>query len=215
MKGLYAILDVDFLLQRGVEPLPFADAVLAARPAALQVRAKSAGAREALAVLRAVQARGSAVGVPIFANDRPDLALLAGCAGVHLGQSDITLADARRLAPELALGISTHGLEQLDEVLAEAQAVRPAYVALGPIFHTSSKRDPEPVVGLSALEEASRRCRAARVPLLAIGGLSLARAPEVAALADLGAVISALLPDDGLPGVTRSAAALHAAFGGC
>ena len=214
MKGLYAILDVDFLLQRGVEPLPFADALLAARPAALQVRAKSAGARDALALLLAVQARASAVGVPLFANDRPDLALLAGCAGVHLGQADLSLADARRLGPELALGVSTHGLAQLDEALAEARSVRPAYVAFGPIFHTSSKRDPEPVVGLPALAEAARRCRCARVPLLAIGGLSLARAPDVAAFADLGAVISALLPDEGLPGVTRSAAALHAALGG-
>jgi len=214
VKGLYAILDVDFLVQRGVEPLPFADALLAAHPAALQVRAKSAGARDTLALLRAVQARAAAAGVPLFANDRPDLALLAGCAGVHLGQADVSLADARRLGPELALGVSTHGLEQLEEVLAEASAVRPAYVAFGPVFHTSSKRDPEPVVGLPALAEAARRCQAARVPLLAIGGLSLARAPEVAALADLGALISALLPEEGLAGVTRSAAALHAAFGG-
>src|SRR5690349_18084633 len=86
VKGLYAILDLDFLHQHGVEPLPFADAVLAGRPAALQVRAKSAGARDALALLRAVQARAAAASVPLFANDRPDLALLAGCAGVHLGQ---------------------------------------------------------------------------------------------------------------------------------
>jgi thiamine-phosphate pyrophosphorylase len=214
VKGLYAILDLDFLLQRGVEPLAFADAVLAARPAALQVRAKSAGAREVLALLRAVQARAVAARVPLFANDRPDLALLAGCAGVHLGQADVSLADARRLGPELALGVSTHGLDQLEQVLAEASALRPAYVAFGPVFHTSSKRNPEPVVGLPALAEAAQRCRAARVPLLAIGGLSLARAAEVAPHADLGAVISALLPEQGLSAVTGSAAALHAALGG-
>jgi thiamine-phosphate pyrophosphorylase len=219
VKGLYAIVDVDFLLQRGVEPLPFAEAVLAAHPAALQVRAKGAGARDTLALLRAVQARAAAARVPLFANDRPDLALLAGCTGVHLGQSDLSLADARRLGPELALGVSTHDLEQLDEVIATAATTRPAYVAFGPIFHTSSKRDPEPVVGLPALAQAAQRCRAVRVPLLAIGGLSLARAAEVAAIADLGAVISALLPqelvpEDGLRGVTRTAAALHAAFGG-
>jgi len=214
VKGLYAIVDVDFLLQRAVEPLPFAAAVLAARPAAVQVRAKSSGARDTLALLRAVQARAAGLGVPVFANDRPDLALLAGCAGVHLGQADLSLADARRLGPALALGVSTHGLGQLDDVLARAPAERPAYVAFGPVFHTSSKRDPEPVVGLEALVEASRRCRAARVPLLAIGGLSLGRAPEVAAFADLGAVISALLPEEGLGGVTRAARDLHAALGG-
>ena len=214
MKGLYAIVDVDFLLQRGVEPLPFAEAVLAARPAAVQVRAKSAGARDALALLRVVQARAAVLGVPVFANDRPDLALLAGCAGVHLGQDDLGLGDARRLGPALALGVSTHDLGQLDAALAAPLAERPAYVAFGPVFHTSSKRDPEPIVGLPALAEASRRCRAAGVPLLAIGGLSLARAADVADLAELGAVISALLPEEGLPGVTRAARALHAALGG-
>lgn len=208
MRGLYAIIDLDFLKQRGVEPLPFVDAVLDARPAAVQLRAKSASAREALALLRAVRARASARSVPLFANDRPDLALLAGCDGVHLGQGDLAVADARRLGPRLAVGVSTHGLAQLDAALAE----RPAYVALGPIFQTASKRDPEPVVGPEQLVEAARRCRAAHVPLLAIGGVSLENAPRVAPWAELGAVISALLPATGLAGVTAAAAALHSAL---
>jgi thiamine-phosphate pyrophosphorylase len=148
--------------------------------------------------------------VPLFANDRPDLALLAGCRGVHLGQADLPLADARRLAPELELGISTHGLDQLDRALDE----RPAYVAFGPIFQTSSKRDPEPAVGLELLAEASRRCRAAAVPLVAIGGVSLENAASVAPWADLGAAISALLPPSGLADVGAAAIALHAALGG-
>lgn len=210
VRGLYAIVDLDFTSQRGLDPLVYAHAVLAARPAALQLRAKSAEARETLELLRALQVRASALSVPLFANDRPDLALLAGCRGVHLGQSDLAVADARRLAPELAIGVSTHGLEQLDRALAE----RPAYVALGPIFGTSSKRDPEPAVGLEVLREASRRSRAAGVPLLAIGGVSLENAPSVRLSADLGAVISALLPASGLSGVTATAAALHAALGG-
>ena len=210
VRGLYAIVDLDFLNQRGVEPLAFADAVLAAHPAALQLRAKSAGARDTLALLRALRARTSARGVPLFANDRPDLAVLAGCSGVHLGQADLSLADARSVAPELALGVSTHGLEQLDRALAE----RPAYVACGPVFRTSSKRDPDPVVGLEQLSEASRRCRKAGIPLLAIGGLGLDNAASVAAWAELGAVISALLPATGLGQVRSTAAALHAALGG-
>jgi thiamine-phosphate pyrophosphorylase len=207
MKGLYAIVDLDFLAQRSLDPLAFAEAVLAARPGALQLRAKSAGGRDTLALLRALGALALPLGVPLFANDRPDLALLAGC-GVHLGQDDLSPADARRLAPQLAIGVSTHGLSQLDQALRE----RPAYVALGPIFTTSSKSNPDPVVGLDLLAEASRRCRAAGVPLVAIGGLSLERAPSVARHADLGAVISALLPPEGLSGVTRSALALHAAL---
>ncbi len=210
VKGLYAIVDLDFLSQRGLEPLPFADAVLAARPAAVQLRAKSVGARDTLSLLRALEARASAAGVPTFANDRADLALLAGCFGVHLGQSDPSPADVRRLAPGLAIGVSTHSLDELDRALAE----RPAYVALGPIFPTSSKRNPEPEVSSGALTEAARRARAAGVPLLAIGGLTLANASAVAPFADLGAVISGLLPPEGLSGVTRTAAAFHAAFGG-
>lgn len=210
VKGLYAIVDVDFLNRRGVEPLPFAEALLAARPAALQLRAKSASARDTLALLRLLQARATAAGVPLFANDRLDLAMLAGCTGVHVGQADPSVVDVRRLAPELAIGVSTHDLQQLDQALAE----RPAYVALGPIFHTSSKQNPEPQVGPGVLAEAHRRARAAGVPLLAIGGIALGSAPVVAAHADLGATISALLPPEGLAGVTRAAAALHAAFGG-
>jgi thiamine-phosphate pyrophosphorylase len=210
VKGLYAIVDLDFMRQRGIDALRFAEALLAARPAALQLRAKSAGGRETLDLLRLLEARAAAANVPLFANDRPDLAVLAGCSGVHVGQTDLSLADVRRFAPGLALGVSTHNLGQLDQALSE----RPAYVALGPIFHTSSKRDPEPEVGLSVLEEAGRRARAAGVPLLAIGGITLETAPAVAASADLGAVISALLPREGLSGVTRLAAALHAALGG-
>jgi len=210
VKGLYAIVDVDFANRQGLDPLQLADALLAAHPAALQLRAKSAGARDTLALLRVLQARAAAASVPLFANDRPDLALIAGCAGVHVGQTDPKLADVRRLGPGLAIGVSTHDLEQLDQALLD----RPAYVAIGPIFHTSSKRDPDPQVGLSMLEEAGRRARAAGVPLLAIGGITLERAPAVAAHAQLGAVISALLPDAGLSGVTRAAAALHAALGG-
>lgn len=210
MRGLYAIADVDFLSQRQIEPLAFVEAVLSVRPAALQLRAKSLGPRDTLSLLRAVQALGAAQNVPIFANDRPDLALLAGCHGVHLGQNDLGIADTKRLAPQLAVGLSTHRLEELDLALLE----RPAYIAFGPVFATSSKLDTEPVVGLIALAEASRRCRAARVPLVAIGGLSLDRAALIAQSADAGAVISALLPALGLPGVARAAALLHQALGG-
>lgn len=205
---MYAICDVDFLRARGVEPLAFADELLAAKPAALQLRAKSLGARATLELLRALQARCAPLGVPLFANDRPDLAFLAGCTGVHVGQDDSSVEDARRAAPGLAVGISTHNIDQAERALAEA----PGYLAFGPIFATSSKPDAEPVVGLSALADVSRRCRAARVPLVAIGGLSLERAPEVAELADAGALISALLPPGGLRDVGRTAALLHRAL---
>jgi thiamine-phosphate pyrophosphorylase len=205
VKGLYAILDLDLSSQRGLDPLALAAELLAARPAALQLRAKSAGARDTLALLRELTVRAAPLAVPIFANDRPDLALLAGCAGVHVGRSDLTPSDVRQLAPQLAVGVSTHDLSQLEQALVE----RPAYIAFGPIFRTSSKHDPEPVVGLTALAHAARRCRAAGIPLVAIGGITRDNLAEVAPHADLIAVISALVPADGLPGVRREAAALQ------
>jgi thiamine-phosphate pyrophosphorylase len=210
VRGLYAICDVEFLSARGVEPLAFVEALLEVKPAALQVRAKSLGAGATLALLRAVQARCALRGVPTFANDRPDLALLAGCSGVHVGQDDPSVADARLAAPGLAVGVSTHDLDQVERALADA----PSYLAFGPIFGTWTKLDAQPVVGLDALAEVSRRCRVARVPLVAIGGISLERAPQVCDLADAGAVISALLPPGGVSDVGRAAALLHRALGG-
>lgn len=210
MRGLYAIVDADFLTERRLSPLPYLEALLLARPAAVQLRAKSLGPRETLALLRLLSDRCAAEQVPFFANDRPDLAILAKCAGVHLGQTDLSPVDVRRLSSELAIGLSTHCLDEVDRALEQ----RPAYVAFGPVFATSTKPDAEPVVGLEGLAEAARRCRAARIPLVAIGGLTLERASLVAPWADAGAVISALVPLDGLPGVARAARQLHAAFGG-
>jgi thiamine-phosphate pyrophosphorylase len=205
LKGLYAILDLDLATRRGLDPLLFAAELLAARPAALQLRAKSAGARETLGLLRELTVRAAPLGVPIFANDRPDLALIAGCAGVHVGQSDLTPAEVRQVAPGLAVGVSTHDLRQLEHALL----ARPTYIAFGPIFRTSSKPDHEPVVGLTALADAAQRCRAAGVPLVAIGGISVDNLDRVAPHADVIAVISALIPEDGLLGVRRAAAALQ------
>jgi thiamine-phosphate pyrophosphorylase len=210
VRGLYAIVDLDFLAARRVPALAFVDALLDVPPCALQLRAKSSGGRETLELLRAIQVRCAQRDVPLFCNDRPDLAVLAGCAGVHLGQTDLAIADTRKLAPELAIGVSTHGLEQLEAALRE----RPSYVALGPIFPTGSKPDAEPVVGLAILAEASQRCRAAGVPLVAIGGVSLERAALIGELADAGASISALLPAGGLPDVTRVAGLCHSLLGG-
>jgi len=210
VRGLYAIVDCDFLAARGCSPLAFLERLLEARPAAVQLRAKSAGARATLELARQMSGLCRDSQVPFFVNDRPDLAILSASVGVHLGQQDLGLADARSVAPRLRLGLSTHRLEEVDRALAE----RPDYLAFGPVFATGSKRDPEPVVGLDTLAEAARRCRRAGIPLVAIGGIDAARAPQVAASADAGAVISALLPAGGLPEVTAVARRLHALLGG-
>jgi len=210
VRGLYAIVDLEALERRQLPALEFAERVLAARPAVLQLRAKAVGAGATLALLRELVPRCRAAGCRLFANDRPDLAILAGTDGVHVGQDDVPVAEVRRLWPKLALGVSTHSLGQLEAALAE----RPDYVAFGPVFATASKADPEPCVGLEGLGAAHERAARAGVPLVAIGGIDLARAREVAPHAEAGAVIGALLPSGDLAEVTERARALDLALRG-
>ena len=211
MKGLYAIVDTKLLAARGTEPVAYARALLAARPAAIQLRAKEVSAREILGMLRALGPMCRQAGVPLVANDRADLAALAGCECVHIGQEDLPYELVHRIAPQLGVGISTHGPEQL----ARALGFKPRYVAYGPVFETANKMNAEPVVGVGGLREASRIARAAGTPLVAIGGITLARVHEVVAYADACAVIGDLyLPGATLADVTERARLFHAALGG-
>lgn len=203
VRGLYPIIDVDVLQSTGSDAIPFLEAVLAARPALVQLRAKTLDARATLELLRAFRVHTKRAGVKLFANDRPDLALLAECDGVHVGQSDLPAADVRRCFPSLELGLSTHTESQLDEALA----MKPDYVAFGPVFRTGSKHDAEPVVGLEGLRRARERVRG-ECPLVAIGGIGSVNVAEVAELADLAAVIGALVPPERSTDAERSAEAV-------
>jgi len=212
-RGLYAIVDLTQLALHALDPVRFAQAVLVARPAALQVRAKELAARELLGLLRAIGSLCRVARVPMVANDRVDLAVLAGCDYVHVGQDDLSVERVHRVAPGLGVGLSTHTHEQL----AEALTMRPDYVAYGPVFATTSKQNPDPCVGLEGLAQASARAREAGVTLVAIGGVTLERAPELRQWADASAAIHALLPtskDAPYQEVTARAVALHAALGG-
>lgn len=195
MRGLYPIVDLDTLATRDLSPLVFADALLTARPPILQLRAKRQAPRDVLALLRALRARCERAGTWLFANDRPDLALLAETDGVHVGQDDLPLAEVRRLPRVLRVGVSTHDHRQLAAALAE----RPDYVAFGPIFATRSKERADPELGLEALARAAEMAREADVPLVAIGGLTLAHAPELGRLGVVPAVISDLLASGDSP----------------
>jgi len=210
MRGLYAIVDTKLLAARGTDPVAFARAVLDVRPAALQLRAKDLPAREILGLLRALGPLCRQADVPLVANDRADLAALAGCDVVHIGQEDLPYELVHRICPQLRVGISTHNPEQL----ARALEVRPHYVAFGPVFATGTKDNPDPVVGVDGLREAARMTRAAGIPLVAIGGITLARAREVGAIADACAVIADLVPPGAsLAEVTERARAFQAALG--
>jgi thiamine-phosphate pyrophosphorylase len=215
MRGLYAIVDTDTLSARRVAVLPFVEAILDARPAAVQLRDKSGGARATLDLLRAIKPLCARAGVPLFANDRPDLAILARCDGVHLGQDDVPVSLARSLIPEgarLSVGLSTHNASDIEGALRDD----PDYIAVGPIFPTSSKDRPSPVVGLEILREHVLQIRREKpgLPIVAIGGITLATAGVVGSLADCAAVIGALLPGEGTPSldaIRARARSLHAA----
>jgi thiamine-phosphate pyrophosphorylase len=213
MRGLYAIVDLGTLAARRLDPVAFGDAVLRARPAALQLRAKDAPARETLALLRMLAPMCHRAGVPLVANDRPDLALFAGCDLVHVGQTDMPIERVRRIAPRLGVGVSTHTLEQLDAALA----ARPAYVAFGPVFATTTKANPDPVVGVEGLAAASARAVAAGVPLVAIGGITRENVGSLVGLAQAVAVVSDLVPtvtgSDTLHEVTSRAHAFQQLLG--
>jgi thiamine-phosphate pyrophosphorylase len=154
----------------------------------LQYRNKSAQARQYLESSRKLAEVLLPQGVSFFVNDRPDVAFLAGATGVHVGQDDLDVEQTRQIVGrDKLVGVSTHNLEQFQRAAASSAD----YIALGPIFRTSSKANPDPVVGLDLL----RKARALTdKPVVAIGGISLERAAAVIeAGADSVAVISGIL----------------------
>lgn len=133
----------------------------------LQVRLKPAAVDDIARVARMARRVCDRVGAQLVVNDRIDIALAVGADGVHLGQSDLPLEAACELVgTRLAIGVSTHTLEQMQR----AAQVAPAYIAYGPIFTTTTKENPDPVQGLAALRLAVRA--AGDIPVVAIGGIT-------------------------------------------
>jgi thiamine-phosphate pyrophosphorylase len=189
--ALYAILDATPSLPPE-STLSFAEALASAGVELIQLRAKNLSARRFYELSAALVSRLAQDPVRVIVNDRPDIAALAGAHGVHVGQEDLPVADARKICPPPQwVGVSTHNLEQL----RAADLTSADYIAVGPVFPTVTKENPDPVVGLEFL-------RAARQitwkPLVAIGGITVQSASEVfSAGADAVAVISdlAIAPD--------------------
>lgn len=198
LPRLYPILDVDLCRARGLEPLAVLDGFLAGGASLLQLRDKSPSTGERLALAEAVVARVHAAGARLIVNDRPDIARLSGADGVHVGQEDLTVEEARLvLGAQAIVGISTHDEAQI----AAAARTSASYVAVGPVYGTSTKNTGYSARGLALVRRAAVALQggggqAAR-PVVAIGGITLERAPEVlAAGAASVAVIADLLRDD-------------------
>jgi len=155
----------------------------------IQLRDKEAIGRELLEQAMACLRLTRRAGATLIINDRVDVALTAGADGVHLGQGDLSVAEAREiLGGDKIIGVSTHSIDQFRAALETSAD----YIAVGPVYPTMTKENPDPVVGLELIREA--RTLTDR-PLVAIGGINHERAPEViAAGADCVAVISALYP---------------------
>ena len=202
LPRLYSILDAAFFLSTG-DLVDYAKALAAGGCTLLQYRNKSGNARVMLEQARELKkhlgshpnvAKNATLGwstqnsIRLMMNDRADLCLAAGFDGVHVGQEDLSPESVRKIiGPDRWLGVSTHNPEQL----READLTSADYLAIGPVFSTSSKDKPDSLVGL----EGVRRARAlTQKPLVAIGGITRANAASVIeAGADSVAVISDLL----------------------
>ena len=183
---LYPIVDAACFSSTEVLAI-FAEELVAGGCTLLQYRNKSGNGRGMLEQARELNKRVGA-SLKLIMNDRADLCLAAEFDGVHVGQEDLSPESVRKIiGPDRWLGVSTHNPEQLQE----ADRTSADYLAIGPVFSTSSKEKPDPVVGLEGVRRARQLTRK---PLVAIGGITRANAFSVIeAGADSVAVISDLL----------------------
>lgn len=183
MQPVYPILDVEAAARAGHDLIACARAMASLGLDLQQVRAKSLPTVEFLRLTERLQA----VVPRLVVNDRADVALLAETAGVHVGQDDLPVSSVRKLGPmRWIIGVSTHSRAQAAQAITE----RPSYLALGPVFPTSSKLQPDPVVGVQGLAELRRSYSG---ELVAIGGIGLENCTAVwTAGANAVAVISVL-----------------------
>jgi thiamine-phosphate pyrophosphorylase len=190
LPSFYPILDPEIAVRHGIDPVIAAEQILEGGATILQFRHKGFFSREVFSQLERVAQLCRNAGVLFVVNDRADLAALTGAA-LHLGQEDLTPSAARKVVgAETLIGFSTHNEAQL-----RAAAAEPAnYLALGPIFGTSSKNNPDPIVGIDGL----RRLRPlTNRPLVAIGGITRANAQSVLkAGANSVAIIADLFAED-------------------
>jgi len=187
MFPLYAIVDTDVCAARGMDPRGLTDAFLRGGARLIQLRDKSPSSRERLSLADDLVRRAHAAGATLVVNDRADLTRLSGADGVHVGQEDLSVDEARVIVgPRAIVGISTHDEAQI----AAAAPTSASYIAVGPIYGTLTKDTGHTARGLDLV----RVGRASGKPVVAIGGITIDRAREViAAGASSVAVISDLL----------------------
>ena len=185
LPRLYVILDAALLT---VPEKECAQRLVAAGVRLLQYRNKRASARDLFDSSKQLSSLLIPQGVTFVVNDRADVAALAGANGVHVGQEDLGVEEARQVVgEEKIVGVSTHNLEQFQRAAASSAY----YIAVGPIFATRTRSNPDPVVGTQFIQKVRPLTDK---PIVAIGGITLERAPEIIESgADSVAVISDIL----------------------
>jgi len=191
LPRLYAILDVDLTTVHGFEPLELIDAWLDAGIRLVQLRAKSWSGGPLLELAEQALARTRPAGARVIVNDRADIARLADADGVHVGQDDLSATEVRAVVgPERLVGLSTHDPAQVEAACAEPVD----YIAIGPVFPSSTRMAVATPLGEAGVADAARLAARAGLPIVAIGGITIDNAPKViAAGAAAVAVISGLL----------------------
>lgn len=198
---LCAIIDADAAARAGWNVVDLAQALLDGGARFLQLRAKSMPGAEMLEaatrIVRAAHGRGAKVVI----NDRADIARLCGADGVHVGQDDLPSGSVRAIVGvDAIVGLSTHTTSQLDHAVNEPVN----YLAIGPVFGTTTKDTGYDAVGLEMVREAAHLAAVRGLPLVAIGGITLDRAASVIeAGAASVAVIGDLLSTGDPAGRTR------------
>ena len=184
--SLYLIADTEFAA--GKDLLPRIREAVLGGVTVVQLRAKDVGTREFLELASRFSEQLGKLGVPFLINDRVDIVLACGATGVHLGQDDMPLPDARRfLGPDKTIGISVNTLEEA----VEAQMLGADYVGLGPIYATTTKDTDLPIVGSEGIR---RMHKLIDIPIIAIGGINAGNAADVLRAGAAGvAVVSAIL----------------------
>jgi thiamine-phosphate pyrophosphorylase len=182
----YPIVDADICRERRLDPRAVAAACFRAGARLLQIRVKAGSSAGFLALATGIVLDARASGAIVIVNDRADIARMSNAGGVHVGQEDLTPADVRTIAGPALVGLSTHDQEQVTQGLASTAD----YLAVGPVFGTATKNTGHDARGLAFVQDAAGGGK----PIVAIGGITLERAPSViAAGAASVAVITDLL----------------------
>jgi len=170
------MVDADACVAAGRAPLDVSRAFLSAGARLLQVRFKAMPSGLFLDLARTILEDANAAGATVIINDRADITALSGAPGLHVGQTDLSPADARTvIGPASILGVSTHSRQQWEQALREPIS----YVAIGPVFGSVTKQTGYDAIGLSTVTQVATAASAKGLPVVAIGGITIENAISV------------------------------------